>query len=154
MSQIEIPNTVSIVVSKCHTHTGLKLSPTTHGAAGSDAVFLKMTGPIVQEQVVVCGIVGDKDIGRKILIEVGDDYAERFTVISVHATGLQALFKGAIPFTDEKSIGNWTHVVRMTDSGDSIIVVAGDGICGIVVQIIANVEIQQAIGIQIRPGRA
>src|SRR5712692_7912700 len=79
MGHEDVENAVASNVPEGDSHIGLGLPQAVEGEAPYDRFFLESPILLVDPQVVRLAIVGDKNVGPAVAVEVGADHAESRT---------------------------------------------------------------------------
>ena len=95
-----------IVKVRCvHTHPGPGCAVGTVGYAGIESDLPESAVPVVEEQKIRNGIVGDEKIEKSVVVDVGRDRAECFALVPPNSGGGADIGECAVPIVAVQAAG-------------------------------------------------
>ena len=149
--EIQVEHAVAIVIARRDAHARLGLAVAIHGAAEGETNLVVRAVGTPPEQKVGLRVVGDIDVGEPVGREVGDRHAERLVARAVEAQRAGRGREGAVTLVDIAFVRHRLDVAGMADARLSGGIPAIDRIAGVVVEVVADVEIEIAVGVEIGP---
>ena len=152
MGGVDVEAAVVVVVANGEAHARLGTAEAIDSAAEHHRPLLKAAATLIDKQEVGFGVVGDVEIDEAVSGEVGDRHPKPLVAGAEEAHLAGGIAEGAVAIVKEAGIGPGIDVAGMTDSRLALRVVAGEGIEDVVLQIVADVEIEVVVAVEVGPG--
>ena len=157
MGRVDVEPAVVVVVPRSKPHARLRHPVAVDGASEERCRLAEhdppsRLRPLVDKQKVGGGVIGDIDIGATVVGEVGHRHAERLVARAEQPPRLGHRPEEPVAKIFVALVGPVLDVAGMADPRLSFDVAAVHRLEGVVADIIANIEIEIAIEVEIGPG--